>query len=318
MQKHPIIYHPKYKLAMRWFQNLHALDFDKGGRVFRGLMEKGLITPQNIHTTDKISPADLRLVHTEQYIESLRSRKTLSKIFCVKSMKYVPSFVSRSLVLDRIAYHAGGTIKAGALAKQFGWAINLGGGGHHASSERGEGFCAIADISISIQKLRQQNPDVQKIMIIDLDAHQGNGYARDFMGDKDVYIMDFFTYEADNFYPDDTLAMARINYKEKLNYQTGDDEYLERLECALTFTENAFKPDIIYYVAGTDTLQGDKLGLQNLSEDAIKRRDEMVFRYAFERETPIAMVFGGGYQMNNAPLICDSIENLHAQFGILG
>jgi len=217
-------------------------------------------------------------------------------------------------------YHAGGTILAGKLAAEHGWAINLGGGAHHAHAKDASGFCAVADISISIEQLRSNNKDIKKIMIIDLDAHQGNGHERDFIHDSSVYILDMFTHgelpNGNMFYPNDETPMDRINACVKLDFNTKDDEYLDKLATALKQAKAEFSPDMIYYVAGSDILEGDMLGKQNISVNGLIERDEMVFSFAQQMGAPIVVVQAGGYQANLGSIAADSIENLNQKFDL--
>jgi len=155
-------------------------------------------------------------------------------------------------------------------------------------------------------------------MIIDLDAHQGNGHERDFTHDvlvlKTVYIFDI--YSCPN-YPSDYDAKRAISYGHPLPYNTDDLTYMNILTKKLPESLDEFKPDIIYYNAGTDCLKGDPIGALGLSAKCIIQRDEFVFDNAFKRNIPIVMVLSGGYQQNNARVIADSIINLDKKFHII-
>jgi len=230
---------------------------------------------------------------------------------------FMPKFISERAFVIPIKYHTGGTIAAGQLAMDHGWAINLGGGAHHASRLSSEGFCLYTDLTVSIHELREKRPEARKIMIIDLDAHQGNGHERDFFYDSDVYTMDFYTYEGKDFYPNDEFAAHKANINVPLKPFTEDDAYLSLLEDAFRQAANEFAPDVIYYIAGTDVLAEDIIGKQSLTPAGVITRDQMVFDYAMRTRTPIVMTAGGGYQKNNAQVIADSIENLDNRFGLL-
>ncbi|XP_051649255.1 histone deacetylase 11 isoform X4 [Manacus candei] len=146
---------------------------------------------------------------------------------------------------------------AGKLAVDRGWAINVGGGFHHCSSDKGGGFCAYADITLAIKFLFERVPGVSKATIIDLDAHQGNGHERDFMDDPRVYIMDAYNRY---IYPGDGFAKRAIKRKVELEWGTEDTEYLQKVHTHVEGALNEFKPDILVYNAGTDILDGDPLG----------------------------------------------------------
>lgn len=317
----PVVYHPRYKLGTSWLKHLHKLDLDKSGDLYRALLGKGLMRAKQVSTPEKVTSAELHSVHSTQYVcDKITDKQWLSRVFQVEAMARFPYALSRHFALTPVFYHTGGTILAGKLAAEKGWAINLGGGAHHAHANDASGFCAVADISISIQQLRRHNKNIKKIMIIDLDAHQGNGHERDFMHDPDVFILDMFTHGAlpdgKMFYPDDRVAMAEINIAVKLDFHTRDDAYLQNLASSLRRAKTEFQPDIIYYVAGADILEGDLLGKQNVTKSGLIERDEMVFAFARELGAPIVTVQAGGYQPGLGAIVADSIENLHRKFGL--
>ena len=214
------------------------------------------------------------------------------------------------MLLEPMLYQAGGSVAAAFAALEHGWAINLGGGFHHASSDQGGGFCAIADIGMIVKVLRREKK-LKKVMIIDLDAHQGNGHERDFLNDPDTYIVDFYNHQ---IYPNDIEAKPGIDLKVGLDAFTEDSYYFEQMDAKLPEAFQAFKPELVIYIAGTDVLAGDPLGLLSISEDGIIARDEKVFRMAMEHKIPIVMLLGGGYQKSNAAVIAKSILNLREKF----
>jgi len=189
------------------------------------------------------------------------------------------------------------------------------GGFHHCSGDRGGGFCPFADITLSYRLLRQNFPDIKKVMIVDLDAHQGNGHARDKLSakDNDVYILDMYN---KYIYPGDQDARPGINTEVLLKSGTKDDEYLAKLQEAMKTSFSAFEPRVIYYNAGTDICMGDPLGRMNVTSEGIKKRDEIVFDWALQRKIPIVMLLSGGYQKSNAQIIAESITNLKEKFAI--
>ncbi|KAH7288458.1 hypothetical protein KP509_31G027100 [Ceratopteris richardii] len=147
-------------------------------------------------------------------------------------------------------------------------------------------------------------------MIIDLDAHQGNGHERDFAGDKRVYILDIYN---SDIYPQDFLARRAITQKVELRSGTTTSAYLHQLQEELKVAKSAFHPQLIIYNAGTDILAGDPLGGLLISPEGVKERDELVFRFAEEQSCPIVMVTSGGYTKKSAGVIADSIMNLTAK-----
>jgi len=151
------------------------------------------------------------------------------------------------------------------LALLKGWAINLSGGYHHASYHNGGGFCFYADISLCISHLKRYHGDrIKKVMIIDLDAHQGNGHERDFMQDPNVLIIDAYN---PNIYPYDFPARKAITVDIPVYPSDTDDDYLTKLETQIPPIVDSFQPDFILYNAGTDCLDGDPLGGNNINVD---------------------------------------------------
>ncbi|XP_051528834.1 histone deacetylase 11-like isoform X2 [Myxocyprinus asiaticus] len=271
----PIVYSPEYNITFMGLEKLHPFDAGKWGKVIHFLKEEQFITDENIVPAREASEADLLVVHTARYLNRL---------------------------------------KAGKLAMDRGWAINVGGGFHHCSSDKGGGFCAYADITLAIKFLFERVEGVARATIIDLDAHQGNGHERDFLEDRRVYIMDVYNR---HIYPGDGYAKRAIKRKVELDWGTEDMEYLQKVELHSEGAMNEIRPDIIIYNAGTDILDGDPLGGLAISPQGIVKRDEIVFRAARRRGIPILMVTSGGYQKKTARIIADSILNLHRQ-GLIG
>lgn len=203
-------------------------------------------------------------------------------------------------------YQTGGTVLASYISLIKGWAINIGGGFHHASCDCGGGFCVYADISLAIHKLRE-NGLIDRAMIIDLDAHQGNGHETDFRDDKNTFIIDAFN---PNIYPGDQYAFNGISEHIYVYPTTTDKKYLKDIKRVTDSSIKKFKPDIIIYNAGTDCLEGDPLGNLNISAEGIIKRDEIIFELGLKYNVPVTMVLSGGYQMNNARIIANSITNI--------
>ncbi|KAM6325621.1 histone deacetylase 11 isoform 3-T3 [Podargus strigoides] len=265
----PIVYSPDYNITFVGLEKLHPFDAGKWGKVINFLKEEKLIADDLIVQAREATDEDLLVVHTRRYLNKL---------------------------------------KAGKLAVDRGWAINVGGGFHHCSSDKGGGFCAYADITLAIKFLFERVEGVSKATIIDLDAHQGNGHERDFMDDHRVYIMDVYNRY---IYPGDGFAKRAIKRKVELEWGTEDTEYLQKVHTHVEGALNELKPDIIVYNAGTDILDGDPLGGLAISPQGIVKRDEVVFKAARSRKIPILMVTSGGYQKRTARIIADSILNLH-------
>lgn len=208
--------------------------------------------------------------------------------------------------LKPMKYAIGGTILAAKLALQRGWSINLSGGYHHAKADQGGGFCFYADISIAIQKLWQNNPAL-KVLIIDLDVHQGNGHEMISSPDELVAIFDIYN---EWVYLLDQEVKRYIDFDHPVRTGVDDRAYLRLLRAKLPKAIAQFKPDLIIYNAGTDIYARDRLGRMNVSADGIVERDAFVFAQVGDNEIPIAMVFSGGYTRESAGIISRAVESI--------
>ncbi|CAC5392966.1 HDAC11 [Mytilus coruscus] len=303
----PIVYTNQYNINAFGMQNLHPFDAGKWGRVFQMLKESGMLSEADIVTPKEASSQDLLFVHTQKYLDNLTWSSVVARITEVLPVALVPNFILQRILLKPLRYQTGGTILAAKLAVERGWAINIGGGFHHAHGEDGGGFCVYADITLAIRFLMASNPKIQKAMIIDLDAHQGNGHERDFLDDESVYILDVYN---GAIYPRDLKAKAAIKKRANCLHHTKDEEYLEKVKRTIEEALNEFKPDIIVYNAGTDILLGDPLGRLDVTAEGIIKRDEIVFTKVRAKNIPIVMVTSGGYTMQTAGIIANSILNL--------
>ncbi|XP_053324929.1 histone deacetylase 11 [Spea bombifrons] len=304
----PIVYSPNYNISFLGLERLHPFDSGKWGKVIGYLREERLVTDETVVAAREASEEDLLVVHTKRYLNKLKWSFVVATITEIPPLVLLPNFLVQRRVLRPLRMQTGGSIMAGKLALDRGWAINVGGGFHHCSGEKGGGFCAYADITLMIRFLFDRVEGVSKATIIDLDAHQGNGHERDFLDDKRVYILDVYNRY---IYPGDAYAKRAIKRKVELEWGTEDAEYLEKVDVHVRGALNEMKPDVIVYNAGTDILDGDPLGGLSISPQGIIKRDEIVFTIARNRGIPIVMVTSGGYQKRTARIIADSIINLH-------
>ncbi|XP_054716421.1 histone deacetylase 11-like [Uloborus diversus] len=302
----PIIYSSHYNIHFMGLEKLHPFDSAKWGKIYHLLEEAKLLSKDTVVEPHEASDDVLKVVHPDTYLKKLKWSVNVARITEVPCVSALPNNLVQRKVLRPFRYQTGGTILAGKLALEKGWALNLGGGFHHCSAEQGGGFCAYADITLSI-KFLFKHFDITKVMIVDLDAHQGNGHERDFMGDEQVYILDVYN---KGIYPHDEYAKGAIKKKVELRHMTEDEEYLGKVSRNLSEALEEFNPQLIVYNAGTDILKGDPLGCLSITPQGIIQRDEIVFRAAVTRKIPIVFVTSGGYQKCTARIIADSIINL--------
>ncbi|KAL4649344.1 hypothetical protein ACB092_01G007800 [Castanea dentata] len=306
LSKVPVIYAASYDIAFLGIEKLHPFDSTKWGRICRFLVSDGALHRSCIVEPLEASKDDLLVVHSESYLNSLKSSANVAMIIEVPPVALFPNCLVQQKVLHPFRNQVGGTILAAKLAKERGWAINVGGGFHHCCGEKGGGFCAYADISLCIHYAFVQL-NISRVMIIDLDAHQGNGHELDFANDRRVYILDMYN---PGIYPFDYEARRYIDQKVEVASGTTTNEYLKKLDEALEVAGHTFDPELVVYNAGTDILDGDPLGRLKISPDGIANRDEKVFRFARERNIPIVMLTSGGYMKSSARVIADSMINL--------
>ena len=302
----PIVYSKHYNITLFAIQKLHPFDSEKYGRVFGYLKKNGTLTASQIHEPEAASRETLLKVHTPKYLDSLKSSDTIARIAEMGALKFMPGWLLDQKILKPMRYGTGGTILACKLALQYGWSINLSGGYHHAKADHGEGFCFFADIPIAAQILWAENPDM-RIMVVDLDAHQGNGYEAIFQDDPRVFIFDMYN---EDIYPADRSAAKYINFAVPVQSGATDGEYLALLETQLPPAIISSNPNLIIFNAGTDIFKNDPLGALSISVEGIIARDEFVFKTARKLNVPVAMVLSGGYTKESSGIIAQSIINL--------
>lgn len=267
------------------------------------LLAEGTLLPQEIVEPQEVDRADLLLVHTEDYITRLAEGRLTQKEVRKLGLPWSPSLVKRSFTA------ISGTINAAKRAMNYGIASNLAGGTHHAYPDRGEGFCVLNDVAVSIRVLQRERL-ASKFLIIDLDVHQGNGTAHIFRDSPEVFT--FSMHGAKN-YP---LFKETSRLDIELADGTGDDEYLETLEHILP-SLRMHDADIIFYLAGADPYEHDRLGRLKLTKEGLKRRDETVLKFAKSEEIPIVTTLSGGYAQEIADTVdihCNTIRAVKSVF----
>lgn len=246
------------------------------------LLHEGTIEKANLFEPVDADDEQILAVHDENYWSRLRNLElTYSEI------RKTGFPMSKELV-DREINIAGGTIQCALYALEYGMAMNIAGGTHHAYSDRGEGFCLLNDQAIAAQYLIDQKL-VQKVLILDLDVHQGNGTAEIFQGQDSVFT---FSMHGEKNYP---MHKEFSDLDIGLSDECSDDFYLSTLEINLTNVIESFSPDFVFYQSGVDILSSDKLGRLSVSIDGCKSRDRLVLETLKKQELPVVACMGGGY-----------------------
>jgi histone deacetylase 11 len=307
--KRPIVFSPRYDITLFGIEKAHPFDSAKYGKVFKRLVADGLLDGQNHYLPPYAEEADLRKVHTADYLASLYKSAKIAGIAEVYHLRYLPNFILQWRFMTPMRYATGGTVLGAGLALEHGWAINLAGGYHHAKAAFGSGFCFFADINLAAQVVWERHPEL-KVMVIDLDAHQGNGFASTFGDEPRVALLDVYN---GDIYPHDQPARKFVRYDRPIASSTKTAPYLQLIQDLIPSAVAAEKPGLIIYNAGTDIYEKDPLGALSISAAGITARDELVFRTARNAGIPILMVLSGGYTQESHRLIADSILNLSKQ-----
>ncbi|OGR80839.1 MAG: hypothetical protein A2X32_09570 [Elusimicrobia bacterium GWC2_64_44] len=268
----------------------HVFRADKFEAALRLLLREGAVSRRDVVSPPLPSRAELLLAHSPAWVN-----KNLELKFTPADSAAAELKITRAVVKAHLA-NVGGTLLAAELALKDGIGINCGGGSHHARRERGAGFCLLNDIAVAVKKLLKGGR-VKRAMVIDLDAHQGDGTAAIFRGDKKVFT---FSIHGADIFPE---KKERSSYDLPLKAGTGDGAYLAALRAELPRALDRFKPDFAVYVAGADVYKGDLLGGFKLTMGGIKKRDAFVFDECRSRGVPLALTLAGGYAKNFADTV---------------
>jgi acetoin utilization deacetylase AcuC-like enzyme len=282
----------------------HRFPIQKYRRIRERLLAEGTLRADELLEPTLADPRDICRVHTKDYWEQL-SRGTLPAAAIRRlGLPWSESLVRRSRASVQ------GTLSAARIAIREAVAVNLAGGTHHAFPDRGEGYCALNDIAVAIRTL-QHDAWVQRMAIVDCDVHQGNGTAAIFANEPDVFT---FSIHGDHNYPfrkvPGTLDIA-------LPDGTGDDDYLGALKPAVSRLLAEFRPGLVFYLAGADPHEGDRLGRLRLTHRGLRRRDELVLRACRDAAVPVAITLGGGYGRDLDDTVeahCNTIRAARALF----
>jgi histone deacetylase 11 len=271
------------------------------------LIARGLRKPGDFVRPRPVRTPDLEEVHTPEYLRSLRRPESVAGILEVPVARRLPGWVLDWRVLQPMRLATGGTVLACRLALERGVAINLGGGYHHAASGWGGGFCVYADVPLAAKVLHDEGK-VERVLVVDLDAHQGNGTAAVFQGWPWASILDL--YEEDIFPP----KKEPEDYPLPVSPGLSGGEYLEIVREALPVALDTVRPDLVIYNAGSDPFVDDPLAGFRLTRDDLAERDLLVVSMVRERTIPVAMVLSGGYSAESWRIHADAIEGILTRF----
>ena len=246
------------------------------------LLHEGTITEENIFAPHPCSRETVLLTHEEAYLNKLIHQHLSAREQRVIGFPQSPALTQRELII------AQGTIDGCMYAMENGVAMNIAGGTHHAFKNRGEGFCMLNDQAIASNYLLNNNL-AKKILIIDLDVHQGNGTAKLFEHEPNVFT---FSMHGKNNYP---FHKEKSDLDVELLDGTNDEIYLQLLRDTLPALIEKVQPDMAFYLAGVDILETDKFGKLKVTMNGCKQRDEFVFTQLKQNNIPCQTSMGGGY-----------------------
>lgn len=274
-----------------WMVNLgkHVFQVRKYRMIYEKLLAAGA-RKDNFLAPKPASDEDLLLVHAPKYVKKLKTGGLSHAEIQTLEIPY-------SEDLAKFAWlTVGGTILAADEALENGLCIHVGGGFHHAFADHGEGFCALNDIAVALEKMKRKGR-VAKAMVVDCDLHQGNGTAAIFAG-KD-YAFTFSIHQMDIYPADKPPSSVDVG----LWSGDGDDEYLAAMRENFPRLYRKFRPDLVFYVAGADPFGGDQLGGLNLTKDGLAERDRIVIEGARRLRIPVVIVLAGGYARDIADCV---------------
>lgn len=282
-----IAHSPIYKYTL---PEGHRFPMSKYELLPEQLIYDGTITEDAFFHPDALTNQEIALAHCEKYIDKLDklelSRREIRDI----------GFPLRKDLIVRGKHISKGTYLCAKYAQQYGVALNTAGGTHHAFRDRGEGFCVYNDFAIASSMLLERH-EAQQILIVDLDVHQGNGNAKIFEDEPRVFT---FSMHGEKNYP---LRKQNSDLDIGLPDKTEGSVYLQHLEVTLPRLIDEVQPDFIFYLAGVDILETDKLGRLSVSKQDCLARDRFVFEECKKNNIPVAVSMGGGYSEKIADII---------------
>ncbi|KAM9317825.1 uncharacterized protein KZ484_022219 [Pholidichthys leucotaenia] len=276
----PIVHHSRYVCEL---PENHRFPMGKFPRVFQCLLRDQVITEKQVWVPEIASKELLSSVHTEEYLNNLISGK-------IKEQEQRRTgFPWSEGIVRRCRYETGGTLLAAEVALQRGLACSTAGGTHHAFPSFGSGFCLLNDLAVAAKHLLDNSATKRKVLIVDLDVHQGDGTA--FIFKEEPCVFTFSVHCGKNF----PLRKQQSDLDVSVEDGLEDKEYLSTVEAHLPWLLETFRPDLVLYDAGVDPHWEDELGRLRLTDQGLYQRDLYVMKTVVNKGIPLAAVIGGGY-----------------------
>ena len=280
----PVVNHKDYVAKLG---DDHRFPINKFGELAKYLIDKKVV--KQFHNPTACSFETLNRAHSKDYINHIKN-KTLDKNGIKKiGLPLIDSVVQRSLVAT------GGTVLASKLALNYGVACNTAGGSHHANYDGGAGYCVFNDVAVAAHYLLDRG-FANRILIVDLDVHQGNGNSEIFKNNRHVFT--FSMHSKTNYHAKKAISDLDVELEDNLE----DDAYIKTLKFYLNELNNE-NFDFVFYIAGVDIHFNDRLGKLKISDEGVRQRDEIVIDNFSSKKIPICGVLGGGYNKDFNKLI---------------
>ncbi len=276
-----VVYHPDYEVGIPGV----PLDAGRGEKILRFLFDEHLLRPEALLRARPASLEALLRVHDHAYLETIVHEHALTRVL---GFRLAEREAQRVVDVQRLM--TGGTMLAARVAwRSGGVVVNLGGGFHHAGRASGSGFCLFNDVAVAVAELRQRGFD-GRVLVVDLDVHDGNGTREIFAGDPRVHT---YSIHNEHWGPAEDPGATTL----ALGPAVTDDRYLATLHGTLPSLVARFQPDLAVYLAGVDAAQGDTLGNWQVSSRGLVARDRFVLEQlrGGPRRIPTAVVLAGGY-----------------------
>lgn len=290
MGKPLVVWSPQYEVDI----GAHVFPTAKYRLVRERLMEGGLWRPEDFVEPDPATPEMLSRVHTSEYLGKIRDDHFTSLERMRLEVPFSPALRQAAVVC------CGGTLLAARHALADGVGVHLGGGFHHAFDDHGEGFCLLNDVAVAATTLLAEGA-VERVVVVDLDVHQGNGTAEIFEGDDRVFT---FSMHQEENYP---FVKPPSDLDIGLPDGTGDERYLAILDANLPGILSRVRPDLVFYLAGADPYREDELGGLAMTMEGLRRRDVYVLETVREAGVGVVTTLAGGYAFRRG----DTVE-IHA------
>jgi acetoin utilization deacetylase AcuC-like enzyme len=293
----------------------HRFPMAKYRLVRERLIAEAVLLPEDLHIPEPVDWNDLRVVHDAAYVEAVANGTLPADMQRRIGFPWSPMMVERSrrsvgatlaAARDVVGAPAAGTRRMAPSV-----AANLAGGTHHAFRDRGEGFCVFNDVAVAASVLLRDGA-IARAAVVDCDVHQGNGTAAIFRDEPAVFT--FSLHGEKNFPFRKEVSDLDVTFADG----AGDDEYLTALAAHLPGVLDTHRPDVVFYLAGADPYEGDRLGRLGLTIDGLRSRDRFVFDACRARGIPIVVTMSGGYAPDVNAIVTIHCNTIREAVRVLG